>query len=581
MDFLRQQLNTINERLAGLTATQKMLTAALAVIVVMTLLYYGKGASTTDMVPVLPGVVNGEALADVTKALSSRGIAFQTNSSGQIVVASAKQEEALAAISFSSETDISSSTLFTNMLDRSSPLDTNGKWDAQLNNYNEQKLARVIAWGPGIKSAEVSIRDASRGLGLVRKPPTAHVAIRLKDDNTVPRRRIAEGAANAVATSIGVDRSSVGVTIDGIVVNLADPNKGGAGVDSGEIVQQKRVWEEHYIEKIRKQFSDIEGLNVDVTVALDTETAEIMKHDVDPTKKISMPVQTSGEKSTSTEASQATADPGVVSNIPVSVNTPRSGTPLAGSSTERNDETNQVDYGRSESKIFKPSGNAHAESAALRVPLNYFTALWARQNPNAGPAQGTAFDTFVSAELDRMRDVVKQITRVAEDKQVVATVGPAMATPDELKAVGGPMLAAADTTGGSLKLFAAGHAKDVAVGLLALASLFMVSRMVKKSAPAMPEAAMALDNDSTPLATRMAATSGAVVAKVRGASGPKTLKGSDDIAGDVIESGPVMMGQELDAEVLETSQMVDQVGDFVKDNPDVAAQLLNRWLNRE
>ena len=41
-----------------------------------------------------------------------------------------------------------------------------------------------------------------------------------------------------------------------------------------------------------------------------------------------------------------------------------------------------------------------------------------------------------------------------------------------------------------------------------------------------------------------------------------------DIAGEVAEGGSIMMGQELDEEVLETSQMVEQVSGFVKENPD-------------
>ena len=54
MDFLRQQFTQIQERLAGLNASQKMLLLALVVISVMTMLYWGKYASGREMVALSP-----------------------------------------------------------------------------------------------------------------------------------------------------------------------------------------------------------------------------------------------------------------------------------------------------------------------------------------------------------------------------------------------------------------------------------------------------------------------------------------------------------------------------------------------
>ena len=45
MDFLRQQLVIIQERLRGLTPSQKLLAGALVVIMMMTMLYWGRFAS--------------------------------------------------------------------------------------------------------------------------------------------------------------------------------------------------------------------------------------------------------------------------------------------------------------------------------------------------------------------------------------------------------------------------------------------------------------------------------------------------------------------------------------------------------
>ena len=53
MDFVKNQIQRIQQQLAGLTASQRMLTAALVVIMVMTLLYWGRTAGTAEMTPLL------------------------------------------------------------------------------------------------------------------------------------------------------------------------------------------------------------------------------------------------------------------------------------------------------------------------------------------------------------------------------------------------------------------------------------------------------------------------------------------------------------------------------------------------
>ena len=78
MDALKQQLLKVQQQLAGLSASQKMLTASLLVIMVMTLFYWSKFASTSEMVPAIDGNLSTEELANVQGALRKRGIPFET-----------------------------------------------------------------------------------------------------------------------------------------------------------------------------------------------------------------------------------------------------------------------------------------------------------------------------------------------------------------------------------------------------------------------------------------------------------------------------------------------------------------------
>src|SRR5581483_7360919 len=110
--------------------------------------------------------------------------------------------------------------------------------------------------------------------------------------------------------------------------------------------------------------------------------------------------------------------------------------------------------------------------------------------------------------------------------------------------------------GGSSTLSLTSHVREIAVGLLAIVSLFMVSMMVKKSSPA------------------------AVVAAAVETAEPPALGGMLDIAGEVSEGGQTLDGMELDEDAIKAQQMVEQVSTMVKENPEAAATMVKRWLNR-
>ncbi len=52
------------------------------------------------------------------------------------------------------------------------------------------------------------------------------------------------------------------------------------------------------------------------------------------------------------------------------------------------------------------------------------------------------------------------------------------------------------------------------------------------------------------------------------------------VAGEAAEGGTMLDGMELDEEAVRSQQMLEQVSTMVKENPDAAATLVKRWLNR-
>ena len=102
--------------------------------------------------------------------------------------------------------------------------------------------------------------------------------------------------------------------------------------------------------------------------------------------------------------------------------------------------------------------------------------------------------------------------------------------------------------------------KEIILGVLALISLFMVSMVVRKGTPA---------------------PAVAVAAPAAAAGGPApVLDAASELAGEVGTGGTTLDGMELDDDAIRTQQMLEQVSSLVKENPDSAATLVKRWLNR-
>ena len=60
----------------------------------------------------------------------------------------------------------------------------------------------------------------------------------------------------------------------------------------------------------------------------------------------------------------------------------------------------------------------------------------------------------------------------------------------------------------------------------------------------------------------------------------KAVAKANDVTAEVGEGGQTLDGVELDEESLRNQQVLEQVSTLVKDNPDAAANLIKRWMNR-
>src|SRR5438477_10450467 len=99
MDFVKAQLNRIQEQLGGLNASQKMLTGALVAIMVMTLVWWGRYAGQPEMEPVLNQAFSEGEISQITTELTKKGIAHSV-SGGRVLVPVEKKMEVLADLGY-------------------------------------------------------------------------------------------------------------------------------------------------------------------------------------------------------------------------------------------------------------------------------------------------------------------------------------------------------------------------------------------------------------------------------------------------------------------------------------------------
>lgn len=556
MDFIRQQWNVIQERLAGLTPSQKMLVGALVVITVMTMLYWGRFASNRQMVALTPVPMSAEEVTTATASLRAKGISFTTNG-GTIMVNSDDQMAAMSDLSFNQALP-TTPNYFESMLEKISPFGTQGDYLARLNNARERTLGRVISGWPDVKTATVVVHDVQqRGIG--RYEPRASVDITTRSGAGV--KKLAQSATNLVLNAVsGLERPRISVMVDGQSINNSTDGVAGAGNEALDLIRQFEI---AMADKVRGNFIQfIPSIVVSVTADVDTQTRKEVKETVDPTNKIVVPISTTSDIMTSTEA-LPTGEPGMMANAGMDA-TPVS-TQLPGTSSEKTVEQNQVAFGKSQMVIDTPAGKARCIGAAVRVPRSYFTKLWRAQTRKLdGEPSEAELAAILSKETDYIRGEVKRLTNILDLEQIAVADFPDFDT-----------LPVAAPAAAGITLYATSYAKEGAIGILALASLFMVSRIVKKSVPAPAVAIAGLGSVSMGMASDEEESG---PSKARG---PSRLDGEEDIAGDVAEGGQVLMGQELDPATLETAQMVDQVSKYVKDNPDTAATLIRRLMSRD
>jgi len=550
MEFLKAQFARIQEQLSGLTATQKMLVVSLLTIMVMTLLWWSHWAAEPEMSPLLDGqTLSAEEVGQISANLEAQEIPHQVINNAVYVPADRKLE-IMSVLGYSNALPKNFEDGFDSIVKEMNWLDPPDKTAEMFLRAKEQGLKSMIQAWPGVSDAQVIIDPgAERHIGDNDVQPVATVNITTSRNNKADTRRLAESAANSVCgAQPGLERSNVRVVVDGQSIRMRDPSDSEGGGDEDEVALQKQ-YEDHYQQKIEHALQYIDGVVVAVTVKVDTSETTTTIHKIDPKQTVS--VQTHSEETTEEQDAQPAAaeEPGAVPNASMALpSSSGGGSGGSNNSTEKNDF--DTDHGKQDEIIKQGAGTATVASASVRIPRSYFIRTYKVENAGKDPDDPAALNAYINTQLAQIHDEVKGCAIFPSDNDLYVGVFSDIPQPD---------LATAPQAATSPMSTAIGkHGKELGVGALALISLFMVSMMVRKAGPSAPGG----------VAEALAADNGA------------TLNGNEAVVGSAAEDNASLDGMELDEETVKAQRMVDQVQQMVESNPDSAANLVKRWLNR-
>lgn len=542
MDAIKQGLLRIQQQLSGLSGSQKMLTVALLAIIVMTILWWARYAGTAEMEPLLDQPMTAEEISRIKSALAAQGTRY-TVSGDRLLVPADRKYEALADLAYAQLLPQDLRNGFDEMVQRTSLFDSQARTEQFMNRAREITLSQVISRYPGVRSATVTI-DPSRTRRIGSNlQPTAAVSVQMKSPDP-PGKQLVEAIAGLVSGSIaGLTRSNVSVIIDGRYYRARDPASDPLA-SGNDILDMLQGHERRLEAKIVNHFAYIPGLAAAVTVQLDASNRTRRETLVDPARTLQKERVTETETE-ETSGGTVASEPGAMSNMTLEV--PSAPSTPSSSIRESSRSEFTVIPSTTEETISTPAGQAKAVSASVRVPYRHFVSIWKQRNPSStSEPDETTLRPVIDAELSLMRlDIMKMTGITVESDVTVSTYvdGLASAAPQPSPA-------------GAVGSFVSGNVREIAVGVLALASLLMVSLMVRRAAP--PVTVAPTVDDSV----------------------PQEMTAGETVAGEVGEGVNALPGQELDGEQLESHQMIEQVSTMVKENPDAAAQLVRRWLNR-
>ncbi len=550
MQRFRQQLDVVLQRMRELPVSSRLLIGSLVIILIMGLFLVQQYAGTSSMT-VLPVKVSAQPQA--IEWMEQMDIPYKKDGA-KLLVQSEQKYAVLAHLTEDGDADVGTID-FESLLQQENPFSSRERDQKRWLTAKMNVLSRMISRMTGVRSATVVIDEPGRmqGFGSSYVPPSASVNVVMKSGEM--NQETVDAVARLVAGAhAGLKPERVAVT-DANANRMRMPRSSDS-LTAGGNLEHKVNTERLTKEKIESALSYIPGVIVGVNALVDT--TDVTRHQ-DTYRDAVVGPKTERSSVSSMSTNSGGAEPGIQSNVAVSLES--GGRSSTSSSQEQSESTLEPRFPAEHSVTKDAKGYALKINASIGVPRSFLIGVY-RNSKNDQAAEPT--DAELTAIEQQQRSQISELVSPLVDTvgMVGAIKGDVVVgvIPDFAMAETGSRLQEASTSPWMIAEAAPeGMIKTIGLGALAVVSLLMMFMLVKKAGKQEP----------LPSASELAGL-------------PPPIQVDDsDIVGEADESTPALEGMELDDEALKRQQMLSQVNESVRENPDEAAALLRRWMKTD
>lgn len=555
MERVRQLLSYINARMSVLTVSQRIAIGLCAALIAGSVLWLLQWSTTPDLVPLVNQDFTFTELDAAEAALKSNGVRHETYGT-RLFVREADRHNALRLIHAAGALPEGSLFDMEAVVTSQNPFQAPEAREFAQNYAMGNELAKIIATSPSVRQASVIVNPkTTRRLGGRGDVPTASVSVMLAPGREMTAEMV-EGFAKLVAGAVsGLKPHNVSITDAKTLrsYNVPHPDEA-VSFDYLRLVKQH---EAHLRSKIQTKLADIPGVQVAVTVKLDTSkrVTQNIKHE-QPQPKV--------ETSQSSETTDAgvPAEAGVQPNLGQALTTVGPG---SGTTTEQTSVENFEPKVSQTETVEQMPFAIKSVTAAVGIPRSFVAAVFQARFPDKEECKDDDPD-FIKVRDEQVARVKASVERIAMAKDpadVQVDVYPDMDWTAAGPVIsGGPATtsALASTQGMDPVGFVRTYGAQLGLVFLALTSVFLMMRIIRK-APPIPSAGPGMTGEGPDESTEE----------------PLLTVGRRTI-GQAEVSDTFLTGHEIDDDTLRYQELGREVSQLVADDPESAAHLIRRWI---
>jgi len=580
MDFLRRIIKQISTQLGGLKVAEKTVIFLLVIIFAFAVYLMVQYSSQQKMVDLHPQDFTEDELASISQQLSSWGEEHELVGK-RIKVPISRRDKILGRLALAQMLPTNMAPGFEQLLADQSVMAPSYIHKDKKMVILQSVLARTIGNYPGVKKKGVIViigPGSDRRLNNIKPGATASVSVDTESSVSSDKKKL-KALTSAIASFVSgsvdrLKREDVTVIINGQQMQVIPEGAAFAN----DYIERKADIEKYFREKILKAVP-IPNVVVQFDARIEnatmtTKTTEIANEDdgsVNAVKKKDSLVDESSNINKNEE-------PGVVANGSMTGRS-SSGGVSEKATTEKGITEYDFHEGSTNKVVQTPPGNIPKEdrTASVSIPWTYFEGV-AKTRLKLKEGDSPDFETVETEIIPKVTERWKQIVMHS-----IGLVGKEYADNvivdyyfdnDFLKGmvpsgsggsggVGGDVGGGGDAAGVTFGGIFGQYGKEIAISALALVSLFMALMMVRKAS-----GPVALSDEEA-------------AAMMKGPKPMDALSLEEANLADGIDSAALLAGIELKEGEVRTQQVIGQIKDLVEDSPEMAANLVSKWVSED